>query len=750
MQASLRIRPSPVGAAGFVLAYILAIAATAPGQAPSGSPPPLARYIPRENLVAYIEFDGLDAHADAWRKTAAYKILNNTSTGAMLEDIFVQLVGKIPAAKINGPDALALLKHVARSGFVFASAGDPTKGMAKYSVLVLRDAYKNKDIRPIAARAVQGLAFAPNAKLQSVLRAGHKVASGGNPGGGTSTFWVEDSKKEDIVVVMPRPESADMILETLDGKRPSVVDHAPRANLVKSEDGFVPVLAAFLDLSGWKSSPALDAFGLQEMRRFDYRWGFQDDALMSITRISAPSPRKGALALLDGPGFEKGSLPPMPESVTDFSVTAFDAKATVDKLVEVAKMIRPDAEDRWKQAVDAIKAKTRLRLKEDILARLGPKAAWYVMPAKAGAPATLAAPNVMSTMMAGMGLDQVPKAALIVEVDDSVAFGKVLDELMGYVNREIKAQMAAKGPSAEPNAPRNRRAPAGPSFEFRLMPGETKTYVLGVPPELASMLPATFRPTVRLGPKHVVLAVNSETARAALEAKGTSTPPSDLVAAFRAMPTKLKFLGVSDARDTTPAILASLPAKLQMGINSAIIQAKAQAATAAGGAPPAAPATSAAGGNTLPPPGSRQNTGSGGAYPGMSRGPGPVEGNAPGATPPAEASGTIVLQVDAAKLPPADAIKALLYPSVIAAEVNDEGLRIVTRGAFPTLGDPSKIGAFVQGYDAAVRRARMGGGAMPPGLAPPVAPNAPAPATAPNPVPGPGGRPGRRAPEGPG
>jgi len=730
------LRPGRIAAAGFAFALLMAMAGPAPGQ---GNPPPLSRYVPRDNLIFYVEFDGLDAHADAWRKTAAYKILNDTPTGAMLEDLFVQLVGKIPGGKISGPDALALFKHVARSGFILAGAKDPAKPKDVFSVLVLRDAYKNKDVRPIAARAMQALAFAPGAKLQSVMRAGHKVASGLNPGGGTATFWVEDSKKEDIVVVLPTAESADFILETLDGKRPSVTAEARRSELIKPEDGFVPVLAGFLNVPPESLATIPDALGLGSMKRLDYRWGFQDDSLMSITRISAPSPRKGALALLDGPGFEKGSLPPVPESVTDFSVVAFDAKGTIDKLVDVAKMIRPDAGEQWKQAVDAVKAKTRLRLKEDILGHLGPKAAWYVMPAKAGTPATLATPNMISMMMAGMGLDQLPKAALIVEVDDSAAFGKVLDELMAFANREIKAQAAAKG--GEAGAQKNRRASAPPTFEFRLMPGETKTYVLGVPPELANMVPATFRPAVRLGPKHVVLAVNSETARAALEAKAGSTP-SELAAAFRAMPSKLKFLAVSDQRDTTPAVLASLPAKLQAGINTAILQAKGQAIPAGGPGPnlvnpqpggvaPTAPDSLSALGSTGP----------GAPNPG-----GPIPG-APGEARPAEGNGTIVLQVDPAKLPSADAIKALLYPSVAAAEVNDEGLRIITRGAFPTLSDPSKMGSMLQMYNAASKRARLDGGVGP---AATPAPPPPGPANGGVAPPGrksptlPGGGPGRK------
>jgi len=691
------------GAAGF--AFALLLVATAAGQSPS----PLARYVPKDNLTLYVEYKGLDAQADAWRKTAAYKILNETTTGAMLEDLFVQVVGKVPNARLSGPEALALLKHVARSGFVLAVGRGPGKDKADYTVVVLRDAYKVKEIRPIAVRVIQGM-NRPGSKMQAAVRAGHRVASGTNVHGDTFTFWVEDSKKDDLVVVTPSAESPDFILETLDGKRPSAVDHPLRVELEAPESGFLPTGLGFVEPSVLRQVPAADLLGLTDVKRLDHRWGFQDDALMGITRVSAPAPRKGVLAMLDGPSFEKGALPPLPDTVTDFTVTSVDLKGSLDKLIAVARPFKPDIEDRVNKVADTIKAKTKLRLREDILGRLGPRAAWYVAPAKANAPATLAAPNMVSLMLATAGIDQIPRAALVMDVDDPAAFGKVLDEVMAYANREIKAQMAraAGGGDAAGGGRRNR--PSGPTFEFRPSPGEVKTFTLNVPNEMAGLVPASLRPTIRIVGKSVAVAVNPEVARAALEVKGGWNPPANLAAGFAGLPSKLKFLSISDPGPTTPAVLASLPAKLQAGINNAIIQAKGQ------GQPPmagnAAPAPAAPPPSALPRPGLASGGSGGGATSSPSApGGGPMGG--PDAARPGEAAGTIVLQVDPAKLPSADAIKKLLFPSILAAEVNDDGLRIITRSAFPALGDPGKANGLMQMYKAAAARARLDGGAMP-------------------------------------
>ena len=72
---------------GALVALLLAGSGLARGEPPE----PLARYIPAEGLAALVEHNGLAAHPEAWKATAAYKMLNETALGAMLEDIMVQL-----------------------------------------------------------------------------------------------------------------------------------------------------------------------------------------------------------------------------------------------------------------------------------------------------------------------------------------------------------------------------------------------------------------------------------------------------------------------------------------------------------------------------------------------------------------------------------------------------------------------------------------------------------------------------------
>src|SRR5262249_46136328 len=82
-------------AVGTILALTASSASAQTQGGPSGAaiPPaaaPLARYVPRQHLAFFLEFDGLDSHKDAWRESAAHKLLNETSSGALLEDLCVQ------------------------------------------------------------------------------------------------------------------------------------------------------------------------------------------------------------------------------------------------------------------------------------------------------------------------------------------------------------------------------------------------------------------------------------------------------------------------------------------------------------------------------------------------------------------------------------------------------------------------------------------------------------------------------------
>ncbi len=110
-------------------------------------PAPLARYFPRRDLVAYAEFDGLDSHRAAWEKTAAYRLLTETTTGAMLEQSAARLLDLIltpgngqRTLPVGGRDLVALGEHLMRSGCVLGINSPKAPGPPRCAAVVIRGA----------------------------------------------------------------------------------------------------------------------------------------------------------------------------------------------------------------------------------------------------------------------------------------------------------------------------------------------------------------------------------------------------------------------------------------------------------------------------------------------------------------------------------------------------------------------------------------------------------------------------------
>src|SRR5438067_9050610 len=88
----------------------------------------LARYVPRQDLFSYLEFEGLDAHLATWRASAAYKVLNETKLGPLWEDLAGQMIELAqqsvpPDRRVKAAEGVDMVKHVAHQGFAFGVWG---------------------------------------------------------------------------------------------------------------------------------------------------------------------------------------------------------------------------------------------------------------------------------------------------------------------------------------------------------------------------------------------------------------------------------------------------------------------------------------------------------------------------------------------------------------------------------------------------------------------------------------------------
>ncbi|WP_422923577.1 DUF1559 domain-containing protein [Singulisphaera sp. PoT] len=510
----------------------------------------LARYFPKADLVAYLEFEGLDAHADAWRKTSVYKILNETTTGPMLRSLAVRsidrLAGPSRSKSLNGAEVLAFVEHAFRNGFAFGFSGRAGSSRPACVGFVARNGARAA-VRPILERMIDSANGAYAVVPQKVEKPGpRQVMQVSDRDGMGHAWWIEG---EDMVFSILSPQGADDMIDALIGKRPSAVDHPVRTALAADQARFVPIGWSFFDVTSVPTwSPKATSLGLDTIRRVESSWGFDGEALMSRFRIVAPAPRVGALALFDQPGFDLKGLPPLVRGLDGFAVASLSPAKMLDILGEQVESLNanPNAANPIVSISEAVRKITGHKLKEEILAPLGPKFVFGVLPSKVGAPT-----NAFSGLL--MGVTSVPRATLLIELKDPSAYARILEDVVKGVNEAFR--LPADAPEGD-----------WPKVRIEPLAGDVKGYVASVAASLVP-LPAGVRPTLAFGKNSLVIAASPEVAKAALkfEEQPAGLPAeSPLARDFGARLKSLTMLGVRDDRTSSLAeMVANLPVASQ-------------------------------------------------------------------------------------------------------------------------------------------------------------------------------------------
>ena len=151
--------------------------ASSPALSSVASATPLPRFVPCDNLLFYFDCDGLDAHAEAWQNTAAFKMLSLTPLGVMLEEVAIQLLDRamnqMHGGTLSGADVIRLVKMMAQKGFVLALSASQNSPNPFVGTLVLRggSAQENKELK---AKAIEKAA--EEAARERASGAGRSVA----------------------------------------------------------------------------------------------------------------------------------------------------------------------------------------------------------------------------------------------------------------------------------------------------------------------------------------------------------------------------------------------------------------------------------------------------------------------------------------------------------------------------------------------------------------------------------------------
>ncbi len=250
--------------------------------------------------------------------------------------------------------------------------------------------------------------------------------------------------------------------------------------MIRPDGPFLPLFVAFADA---EASPAvletLKSFikiDLKGVKRFDYRWGLDGDALRDEFRIVSPSPRTGVLTIFDQPTFDARSFPPLPPGVSNFTIIAVDPGRFYGQIEALLTAASPNVAPTFRAMESAVKDATGLRLREDVLAKLGTRMTFYTSPVKKG----------LSFGLPAVGV-QVPKGALLLEMKDAEGVGKMLDVLLPMANKEMAKRMASFFPPPAQNAGDAKKAAPAATLEFKVTGEKPKTWSLILPNQWAAL-----------------------------------------------------------------------------------------------------------------------------------------------------------------------------------------------------------------------------------------------------------------------
>jgi prepilin-type processing-associated H-X9-DG protein len=499
---------------------------------------PLARYVPLDGLSILVENNGLASKPKAWKATATYKMLNETTLGAMLEDITAQLVdrafqGGAPAAPFTGKEAVGLLEHLIGEGFAIGYCGSLNPPQPRAVVIVIRNAAKNPVFKKTIA-AIPPLNAPAARKLDA-------------PGGRTVwqiegppvRWWYE---KDDAVFSFAPPGAPDPVIAVLEGKAASALKSPVRDAVLKGDAGEVPIGAIFVDMKAMPPLPPRAAeFGLDAITRIEARLAILDKGLVTAIGVQAPRPRKGILAFFDQPAIGNSARLTLPPGVTDSSLVSVDLDKSARLLFDMIQQNDPDSAAKFTHFAEVFRNRTGLSIQDDLLAKVGPRMS-VISPGGGG----------LGNML-GMWFSP-PEIALVAELKDPRTFATTLDKLMEVANRELKTAGAMVPPQpGEPSKP-------GTSFaEFRKLREPERGYVLAVPPAVLPT-PAGLRPTMIIDPGKKLIAFGTSPA-ATRKALGSL----DLNGAAMNPPRDPGAIAVSqgDPSQSLPSVLVNLPSIVQ-------------------------------------------------------------------------------------------------------------------------------------------------------------------------------------------
>jgi hypothetical protein len=354
-------------------------------------------------VQAYIRWDGMKAHRDAYSKTALGKMMAG-DTGKFVDSVFGQmqetagglltvqsLLGgaapeKLQKLTADATQAAKLLPILGDKGIVLAvemQSLQPPRGQV---TLIVPDIGDNPKPLFGLLRLAAGLMQADlkEEKIEDRSVSHFEMAP-------VHVAWWIDGK-HGVVTVGTEPTAATV--KRMVGKGDKLTAN-PLFKKITSFKQFETGARGFLDMAGivQMSKPLgpdigniIETLGLGGIKSLNFYSGFEGSAERGLTEFEFSGPRKGLFALTRGKPFTLADVPPLPEDVISWSMTNFDMPAVYDvgvKTVEqVVKLVSPGDTAKIQETLDEVNKFLGINIRNDLLANLTGPIVSYNSPAE--------------------------------------------------------------------------------------------------------------------------------------------------------------------------------------------------------------------------------------------------------------------------------------------------------------------------------------------------------------------------------
>jgi len=341
----------------FLIAVVAVGTSTSTGAAETSNPP--AESLLSSDSVAYLRFDGLGSHHDAYNRTILAELLHNEFaplTQDLTKRIFDLLGPQFLSERLLAgvePDQLLkfqnankqlphLLEYLQQNGFVVGvELIDPLQ--LRFQVTIVFPGGGRTENRSALFGAFRLLGLLTGLEVEDAKIDERTVLRLNTPAPVKVACWLQGEH----VVLTVGSEDVDYTLELVDGRRQSLIDNPLYLQLAEF-DRYETIACGFLDLerltkiAETRFPPAAaisQQLGLTGLKSVRFHVGFQKRHVRSTVVLDMPGEREGLLQLLTSPNdLDLDKLPPLPPDTAWLMASRIDITAGYSSIVEAIEV----------------------------------------------------------------------------------------------------------------------------------------------------------------------------------------------------------------------------------------------------------------------------------------------------------------------------------------------------------------------------------------------------------------------------